>query len=425
MAISTIELDDKYFVILPDVMSDAEAYGRWNALIAFDEYSTPLGWSRAHDGDFFPESYRDYVDEIRRRCSQGEFWEHPIRVDIDITQICNAKCTFCFSRIYQTEDYRRAWVRSTDLRKVISKCAKCGVKTVRYCGGGEPLVHPEIENILGFPREFGLKLTLITNGDLLNRRTCEKLVASVDNLHWSVNAATDQTRIKVHRPGPGANQLSESRRWIRWIVEEAKQRQNESPMLIWATYLLIPENIDEITTAARQMRDLGIKSVSFRPVYHGLHTKWTSEMIRKCQAALREVIEYADPPRFYIFTPSRISAVAANLNPNDFFSRCYSRELRTVLESTISSMQFQTCGLYRGNTETGHRFDPGIDNFCSIWKDFMSAPLPSQAPRDCRKCIDISINVTLSFINQMLLMNPCATFVRGWLEGGAEWTNAE
>lgn len=425
MAITTIELEDKNFALVPDVLSDAEAYGRWNALIAFDKDGTPQGWIRAHDGDFFPESYRDYVDVIHQRRSHSDYQGHPIRVDIDITQNCNAKCTFCFSRPYQTLDYRNVSMRPTDLREVIHGCAERGAKTIRYCGGGEPLVHPEIEELLGFPGEFGLKLSLITNGDFLDRRIGEKLVASVDNLHWSVNAATDQTRVKIHRPDPGANKLSVSRRWIRWLVDAAKHRSSERPMLIWATYLLVPENIDEIVTAARQMKDLGIKSVSFRPVYHGHHSSWTPAMIEQCKAALKEVRKYADPPKFYVFTPSRNPPVAGNLNPNDFFSYCFSRELRTVLESTRAGMQFQSCGLYRGNPETSYDLNTGIDGFSRSWKDFMSKPSPSQAPGDCRKCIDVSMNVTLSFIDQMLSLNPLATFVRAWIECQREGVDFE
>lgn len=421
MAISTVELEDKCFALVPNVLSEAEAYGRWNALVAFDEDGTPLDWVRAHDGDFFPESYRDYEDEIRKRRFQPGYSGHPIRVDIDITQVCNAKCIFCFSRPYQTADYHGVSMGSADLRKVIREFAERGTKTIRYCGGGEPLMHPEIEELLEFPGEFGLKLSLITNGDFFDRPICEKLVASVDNLHWSVNAATDQTRVKLHRPGIGSNQLSESNRWIRWIGDAAKHRPSERPMLIWATYLLLPENINEIVTATLQMQDLGVKSISFRPVYHGLHSKWTPAMIEQCKTALKDARKFADPPNFYVFTTSRNPAVDDNLNPNDFFSYCFSRELRTVMESTQDGMQFQSCGQYRGNPETSHGLDHGVNGFIHSWKDFMSKPSPRRAPGDCRNCIDVSMNVSLSFIDRMLSMNHSVTFVRAMLEGQGEW----
>jgi len=151
MAISTIELEGNRFAILPDTLSEAEAYGRWNAIIAFDNDGRPLGWVRAHDGDFFPESYLDYVKVIRKRLFQPDYLGHPIRVDIDITQVCNAKCTFCFSRPYQTVDYHGVSVRPADLYEVIRECSERGTKTIRYCGGGEPFMHPEIEKLLGFP----------------------------------------------------------------------------------------------------------------------------------------------------------------------------------------------------------------------------------------------------------------------------------
>lgn len=423
MAITSIELDGKRFELISDGLSEAESYGRWNVLIAFDNNGIPLGWIRAHDGDFFPESYRDYVNEISKRRFTSGYSGHPIRVDIDITQICNANCTFCFSRPYQSAVYQGTTMRADDLREVIRECAGQGVKTIRYCGGGEPLMHPEIEKLLGYPGEFGLKLSLITNGDFLDRTISEQLVNSVDNLHWSVNAATDQTRLKIHRPSPDSNRLSESHRWIQWLVEAAKHRPSERPLLIWATYLLVPENIGEIVTATRQMRNLGIKSLSFRPVYHSLHSGWTPALMEQCKAALKDARKYADPPDFYVFTASRNPAFADYLNPNDFFSYCLSRELRTVLESNRDGMRFQSCGLYRGNPEMGHRLLSGSGGLRSSWKRFMTKPSPDQAPRDCRKCIDVSMNVALSFIFQILSVNPHATFVRAWLEGQSDWVD--
>src|SRR5271157_640017 len=90
-----------------------DLYGRWNALAAFDRHGKLLGATRAHDGDFFPESILDYSEALRAAVTgecPGQYSDiFPLRVDIDITQACNANCTFCFSRPYQREEYRGRW----------------------------------------------------------------------------------------------------------------------------------------------------------------------------------------------------------------------------------------------------------------------------------------------------------------------------
>lgn len=414
MARTTVELEASHFDLISPNLSPFSAYGLWNSIVAFGEDGSCLGWAPAHDGDFFPESVMDYVEACQTMLKGHGLDTHPVRVDIDITQVCNSDCTFCFSRPYQKSGYRGAWIPETELRRILKQCAMWGTKTVRYCGGGEPLLHPEIRTVLKLPREYGLKLCVITNGDLIDEELVELITDNVDHLRWSVNASSDTTRRAIHRPKANANELSCTRDWIRLIALRAADHPIHQRTMIWATYLLLPENVEEVVDAAARLRDAKVNSISFRPVFHGYHSQWSAEKLETLESVLTDVHHLAEPPNFNIFVPKRRLNQVAKLNPNDYFSECQSRKLRTVIEATAEGALLQPCGMYRGNPDTGRLLLSRTQSFGSVWKSAIQFPNPKSAPQDCETCIDVSMNLTLAFIIGILDRDLQANFFRAW-----------
>jgi MoaA/NifB/PqqE/SkfB family radical SAM enzyme len=410
--------------IVPD-NDPAELYGRWNALVAFDSFGKKLGAIRAHDGDFFPESILNYVEAIRTNINALRAGEsllvYPLRVDIDVTQDCNAHCTFCFSRQYQKGTYRRSAARLSDVEQVIANASTNGARTIRYCGGGEPTVHPEIHRLLRLPRLYGLKCCIITNGDFFNQRLMDEIFESVDHLRWSVNAAKDETRIKIHRPMNGANALSTSMNAIATMLtrRRCERGQCRKPM-VWSTYLVIPENVSEIETAAATLKEIGVDSLSFRPVYHDLTTAWTSDdLVRVSEIFARLRSEYGEPSfgdncqnRFLLFTPKRPITESPYIRPSSEFGECISRRVRTVLEAVNGGLAVQSCGMYRGSGIHNGLVVTNVNKFSKIWQQAGQLLEPNSAPADCSSCIDVSMNITLNFIKDILFRFPNADFQR-------------
>jgi MoaA/NifB/PqqE/SkfB family radical SAM enzyme len=389
-----------------------DLYGRWNGLLAVDERRSIVGVVRAHDGDFFPESVMDYVAAIRAQMSRRSAESssvYPVRVDIDVTQVCNARCTFCFSRPYQQVGYRGQFATEALLERVISDLGRGGTKSIRFCGGGDPMVHPAICSILPFAHATGMSLCLITNLDFINARLSGLILDHVDHLRWSVNAATHETRLKIHRPGNKANHLNVSMQRVRTLV---RQRRGRCP-LIWATFLVLPANFREMSEAARLLQDVGVDSISFRPVFHGLGGSWTKEELEELSDKFDEVSQLDDRPRFSVFLPKRNLRESTALDPNAFFSHCRSRHLRTVLEATSAGLTMQSCGMYRGTGSTNRGNIISENAFDTVWGRLPGSKLyPSEAPAMCKRCIDVSMNVILGAIAAILQMSRSARFYR-------------
>jgi radical SAM protein with 4Fe4S-binding SPASM domain len=90
----------------------------------------------------------------------------------NITRRCNLRCIHCYSdsdaREYPGE---LTW---DQCRSVLDDLAQFGVPGV-LLSGGEPLIHPRFFNLASYARGQGLRLTLSTNGTLIDRDAAQRL----------------------------------------------------------------------------------------------------------------------------------------------------------------------------------------------------------------------------------------------------------
>ncbi|MFA6543818.1 MAG: radical SAM protein [Limisphaerales bacterium] len=90
----------------------------------------------------------------------------------NITRRCNLKCIHCYSdsdaREYPGE---LSW---DQCRGVMDDLARYGVPGL-LLSGGEPLIHPRFYDIATYARQKDLRLTLSTNGTLIDREAAQRL----------------------------------------------------------------------------------------------------------------------------------------------------------------------------------------------------------------------------------------------------------
>ena len=109
---------------------------------------------------------------------------HPLLVHLIPTRRCNLTCTYC----NEFDDFS-APVPTEEMFGRIDRLAEFGTSVITI-SGGEPLLHPELDAIIGRIRRHGILCGIITNGYLLtaerierlNRAGLEFLQISIDNL---------------------------------------------------------------------------------------------------------------------------------------------------------------------------------------------------------------------------------------------------
>jgi len=111
--------------------------------------------------------------------------EHPLLAHIIPVRRCNLACTYC----NEFDDFSKP-VPTEEMFRRIDKLGSLGTAVVTI-SGGEPLLHPDLDDVIRRIRSHGMIAGLITNGYLLvaeriqrlNRAGLEWLQISIDNVN--------------------------------------------------------------------------------------------------------------------------------------------------------------------------------------------------------------------------------------------------
>src|SRR5579863_9441760 len=110
--------------------------------------------------------------------------DHPVLAHIVPTRRCNLACTYC----NEFDDFSKP-VPASEMMRRIDLLANLGTSIIAF-SGGEPLLHPELDDLIVRIRRRGAIAGMITNGYLLtadrvqrlNRAGLEHMQISIDNV---------------------------------------------------------------------------------------------------------------------------------------------------------------------------------------------------------------------------------------------------
>ncbi|OKL42159.1 radical SAM protein [Pontibacter flavimaris] len=106
----------------------------------------------------------------------------PVLCNYYVTYRCNAKCSFC--DIWERPS---PYITLEDVAQNLRDLKRLGVQVVDFTGG-EPLLHRQIDEMLGMAHDMGFITTLTTNA-MLYPKLAERLKGKVDMLHFSLDSA--------------------------------------------------------------------------------------------------------------------------------------------------------------------------------------------------------------------------------------------
>jgi radical SAM protein with 4Fe4S-binding SPASM domain len=112
----------------------------------------------------------------------------PEIVQIEATNICNAKCVFC----PRDEMHRRQGIMSLDLfKKIVDECAELGITHVRMHNYGEAFVDRKLVEKVRYAKQKGIReVGMISNGSLITEPVARGMIdAGLDAINISVDAS--------------------------------------------------------------------------------------------------------------------------------------------------------------------------------------------------------------------------------------------
>jgi MoaA/NifB/PqqE/SkfB family radical SAM enzyme len=132
---------------------------------------------------------KERKQEIIAAISSGTATKGPVHAEIDLTDRCNVACYFCNQQDVRTKEQ----LSIEHVRALIDELAGTGLKSVRLSGGGDPLFHKQILEVLDHLNLRGVVIdNLTTNGVLLGPEVAHRLITGkAREVVFSLNAAND------------------------------------------------------------------------------------------------------------------------------------------------------------------------------------------------------------------------------------------
>lgn len=180
----------------------------------------------------------------------------PSVLEVFPTNFCSYNCPHCRCRAQHGD--KSEYMRLNVMEALLTELAASGVRAVELSGGGEPLEHPDIHNVLKCVRENGMHVGVITNGHALatDNTLINDLCVCAHWLRISVDGFTDETYRKVH----GTQALYST---VKSSLQVLTSTREELPKL-GLKILISKLNYQDVPFAIEQALEIGANYLQFK-----------------------------------------------------------------------------------------------------------------------------------------------------------------
>ena len=180
----------------------------------------------------------------------------PEQVVIDLTNRCNNNCIGCWTRspLLREKQPDMSWISEEipfdSVIHLLNDLHDLGTRRVRFTGGGDPLIHPRLDEILRACKQRNLITCITTNGTLITEKRAELFAElPIDELAVSIWAATGDTYARTH-PNKTGRTFDKLVRNLGILADKKKLR----PKLTLANVIFAMNHAE-----VEQMYDLALK----------------------------------------------------------------------------------------------------------------------------------------------------------------------
>jgi MoaA/NifB/PqqE/SkfB family radical SAM enzyme len=154
------------------------------------------------------KSAKNMYSEDRTRLIDAIPMDVPLCISIEPSNLCNFKCCMCYHGNNEYDDAAKP-LKNMDMecfKKVINDIVEwtnkkaTKIKLIKLYSLGEPLLHPEICNMVKIIKESDIceKIEITTNGSLLSKNIAKKLVDyGLDIIRFSIYGVSDEINRSV------------------------------------------------------------------------------------------------------------------------------------------------------------------------------------------------------------------------------------
>jgi MoaA/NifB/PqqE/SkfB family radical SAM enzyme len=177
------------------------------------------------------------------------------------TYVCNHRCVGCD---YSELNQRRKSLSPDELDKVVDELLALGIRSVEFCGGGEPTLHPTLARAIDRLVGHGVAFGLLTNGTNLTDELIERLVLHGSYCRVSVEAASRNVFDRYKRPINDRTGFDAVIDGITRLVAARNGSSVRRALRISYKYSVDTNNWQDAVPAVALADALGVDSVQFK-----------------------------------------------------------------------------------------------------------------------------------------------------------------
>lgn len=316
---------------------------------------------------------------------------YPVAVEIDLSNVCPHDCPFCSFGTSSSQGYRQQnWVTFPPERMLtlLDELAVCGVESVTFTGGGEPLVHRQAASI--FEKASMLfQWGLVTNGLLLKGSVADVVAKHAKFVRVSLDAGTPETHHFTHGLPDGQLQYHQILDNISALRAKSDASDRRERLAIGASFCVMDQNWKEIYQGAKNVKDHGGDYLEVRPTYptDWRGDGWGNALSEQNRDAVTIELAHArlhlEDAEFKIIGMGERFTNVASEKPIKHYSKCRTGPLTTVIGAEGS---IWWCCVQRGQSffALGNVLNRP---FAEAWADGMARRLSDLIDvRQCPRC---------------------------------------
>ena len=161
----------------------------------------------------------------------GEILDHggPGYLQFAITNVCNARCDFCGFARDKFDPRQRRSVTLEEARNVIDICVQNHIGYVLFVGG-EPLVHPDLREMIRSAAGQGIHPMVCTNGSLWTEANMRDLAEQgLRSVIMSVDTHDARAARSPPRPAGGLPENPARQRSLRRLGRANHRQRHRQP----------------------------------------------------------------------------------------------------------------------------------------------------------------------------------------------------
>jgi MoaA/NifB/PqqE/SkfB family radical SAM enzyme len=265
----------------------------------------------------------------------------PIYVRIKPINLCNHGCFFCvYSTGFRVKDggeqehiisgmhesmNENDTIPTEKMIEILDDLSSIGTKAVTYSGGGEPLMHKDIVQIMQHTLDKKLDLSIITNGQNLSKDRAEVL-RSAKWVRVSMDYTTPEQILSFRNVPPKSYDNI-----IKNIKNFSKIKNSDCDLAV--NYIVHRNNYKNLYEFASLLKDSGVENVRFSPMYIKDFYDYHKPIADEVNSELEKISKLIDK-KFTVNTTYNITPGSSHSSIRSY-SRCYIMETVPVIGADL------------------------------------------------------------------------------------------